>query len=151
MCDDKGFEVWHCTWWTSATQPAQNMKAAQQAPAQTAHICTSYEVCTCCEMYIVWKDFCVFHYSLIRCTVKETNKKRRLSIFLASKCATGREHGLEMGFDLSGREGRSCHIVAMIPRVLCSASVDMDLTGLNMAVKQGPATAARWTASSCHR
>lgn len=54
-----------------------------------------------------------------------------------------REHKLEVGFDLSTREGRCCRIIAMIPHALCFASVDMDLTRLNVAVKHGPATAAR--------
>lgn len=54
-----------------------------------------------------------------------------------------REHKLEIGFDLSIRQGRSCHIITMIPHILHSASVDMDLTRLNMAVKQGPSTAVR--------
>ena len=80
-----------------------------------------------------------------RCKINKINKRRVWD--LASKCAEEGGRGQEIGFDLSTREGRSFlphhHYYDSPCPLLCSASVDMDLTGLIVAVKQGPATAAR--------
>lgn len=106
------------------------------------------------------KDVCTFHYTwshinvnipyinrLWMCSLKR-NVEKVLSncVKPASKLANA-----HLGSDLSCCKGRFCHIITMIPHILCCVSVCMDLTGLNMAVKWGPNPFSAWTASSCHR
>lgn len=117
-----------------STPGVQNIKAVQHEFSHKDRYASSikYVFALKCVLVSWYLYLSIYIKSMI------WEKKRKEKSFALCQ---SRVHKPRFGSDLRTREGDSCHIITMIPHVLCSPSADMDLTGLHTAVKRRPTTA----------